>query len=61
LLSDIVESLAVPVQSFRTLMAHLGSRCRTTCVAAADRTETPLYQMTEADELQAEAPRLIAL
>jgi hypothetical protein len=51
----------VPVQSFRTLIAHLGTRCRTTCVAAADPTETPSYQMTQAHEVQAEALRLIAL
>jgi hypothetical protein len=51
----------VPVQSFRTLIAQLGIRCRTTCAAAADLTETPFYQMTEANELQSEALRLIAL
>ena len=51
----------LPVQSFRTLMAHLGTRCRNTCIVAADPNQTPFYQVTEADEFQAEALRLIAL
>ncbi len=49
------------VQSFRTLMAHLGTRCRNTCNVSADPNQTPFRQVTEADALQAEALRLIAL
>lgn len=49
----------LPVQSFRTLMAHLGTRCRNTCVVSADPNHTPFHQVTEADALQAEALRLI--
>ena len=51
----------LPVQSFRTLMAHLGTRCRNTCLVSADSNQTPFRQVTEADALQAEALRLIAL
>jgi transposase len=51
----------LPVQSFRTLMAHLGTRCRNTCIVSADPDQTPFRQVTEADALQAEALRLIAL
>jgi transposase len=49
------------VQSFRTLMAHLGTRCRNTCVMAADPNQTAFHQVTEADALQAEALRLIKM
>jgi transposase len=49
----------LPVQSFRTLMAHLGTRCRNTCVMTADPNQTRFDQVTEADALQAEALRLI--
>jgi transposase len=51
----------LPVQSFRTLMAHLGTRCRCTCHVSADPNRTPFHQMTEADALQAEALRLIVV
>jgi transposase len=51
----------LPVQSFRTLMAHLGTRCRNTCTVSADLTQTPFRQVTEADALQAEALRLIKM
>ena len=51
----------LPVQSFRTLMAHLGTRCRNTCVVATDHTKSTFHQLTEADALQAEALRLIAM
>ena len=51
----------LPVQSFRTLMAHLGTRCRNTCIVSADPTQTPFRQVTEADALQAKALRLITL
>jgi len=51
----------LPVQSFRTLLAHLGTRCRNTCVVSAAPSETTFHQMTEADALQAEALRLITM
>jgi len=51
----------LPVHSFRTLMAHLGTRCRNTCVVSADPTHTPFHQVTEADAVQAEALRLIKM
>jgi transposase len=51
----------LPVQSFRTLIAHLGTRCRNTCVVATDHTKSTFHQLTEADALQAEALRLIAM
>jgi transposase len=49
------------VQSFRTLMAHLGTRCRNTCVMAADPNQTAFHQVTEADPLQSEALLLIRM
>jgi transposase len=49
------------VQSFRTLMAHLGTRCRNTCVMTADPNQTRFDQVTEADALQVEALRLIKM
>jgi transposase len=51
----------LPVQSFRTLMAHLGTRCRNTCIMSADPNQTPFHQVTEADALQAKALRLIKM
>jgi transposase len=51
----------LPVQSFRTLMAHLGTRCRNTCVMTTDPNQTRFDQLTEADALQAEALRLIKM
>jgi transposase len=51
----------LPVQSFRTLMAHLGTRCRNTCVMTVDPNQTAFHQVTEADALQAEALRLIKM
>jgi transposase len=51
----------LPVQSFRTLMAHLGTRCRNTCVMTADPNQTAFHQVTEADALQSEALRLIKM
>jgi transposase len=49
----------LPIQSFRTLLAHLGTRCRNTCVTTGDPKGTTFFQVTEADPLQAEALRLI--
>jgi transposase len=51
----------LPVQSFRTLMAHLGTRCRNRCVMTADPNQTGFHQVTEADALQLEALRLIKM
>ena len=51
----------LPVQSFRTLLAHLGTRCRNTCVVTGDPHQTTFDQVTEADALQAEAIRLIKM
>ncbi len=51
----------LPVQSFRTLLAHLGTRSRNTCVASGDPQQTTFSQVTEADALQAEALRLIKM
>jgi transposase len=51
----------LPIQSFRTLLAHLGTRCRNTCVVTADHSQTTFRQVTEADALQAEALRLITV
>jgi transposase len=49
------------VQSFRTLLAHLGTRCRNSCVVAGDPSQTSFCQVTEADAVQAEALRLIEM
>jgi transposase len=49
------------VQSFRTLLAHLGTRCRNACVVTGDPNQTTFRQVTEADALQAEALRLITM
>ena len=51
----------LPVQSFRTLMAHLGTRCRNSCVVAGDPKQMTFFQVTDADALQAEALRLIKM
>jgi transposase len=51
----------LPVQSFRTLLAHLGTCSRNTCVVAADPKQMTFNQVTEADALQAEALRLIKM
>src|SRR5271157_303919 len=40
-------------------MAHLGTRCRNSCVVAGDPRQTTFFQVTDADALQAEALRLI--
>ncbi len=48
-------------QSFRTLLAHLATRCRNTCVVSTDPNQTMFHQLTEADELQAAATRLLKM
>jgi transposase len=56
-----VTSGGLAVQSFRTLLAHLGTRCRNTCLVAGDPSRTSFFQVTEAEALQAEALRLITV
>jgi transposase len=51
----------LPVHSFRTLIAHIGTRCRNTCVINGDPTQTTFGQVTDADALQEEALRLIRM
>jgi hypothetical protein len=51
----------LPVHSFRSLLAHLGTHCRNTCVVVGDSKQTTFRQVTEADALQAEALRLIKM
>jgi transposase len=51
----------LPVHSFRSLLAHLGTRCRNTCAVTGDPKGTTFHQVTEADALQAEALRLLKL
>ena len=51
----------LPVHSFRTLIAHMGTRCRNTCVVTSDPKQTPFFQVTDPDALQAEALRLIRM
>ncbi len=51
----------LPVHSFRSLLAHLGTRCRNTCVVTGAPNQTTFRQVTEADALQAEALRLVKM
>jgi hypothetical protein len=51
----------LPVHSFRTLLPHLGTRCRNTCVVTSDPKQTAFFQVTDPDALQAEAMRLIRM
>jgi len=51
----------LPVHSFRTLLAHLGTRSRHICVVTGDPSQTTFRQVTEADAVQAEALRLIKM
>jgi transposase len=51
----------LPVHSFRTLIAHMGTRCRNTCVVTSDPNQTTFFQVTDPDALQAEALRLIRM
>ena len=36
-------------RAFETLMAHLGTRCRNSCVVAGDPRQTTFFQVTDAD------------
>lgn len=51
----------LPVHSFATLLAHLGTRSRNTHQLVSDPTGPTFQQMTEPDTLQAEALRLLKL
>lgn len=51
----------LPVHSFRSLLAHLGTRCRNTCVVTGDPKGTTFRQVTEANAVQAEALRLLKM
>ena len=45
--------------SFATLLAHLGTRCRNTVQVGTAADGATFQQLTEADDLQAEALRLV--
>ena len=49
----------LPGHSFRTLLAHLGTRCRDTCQVISDPSGTTSQQVTELDPVQREAPCLL--
>ncbi len=51
----------LPVHSFATLLAHLGTRCRNTHQLVSDPTGSTFQQVTEPDAVQAEALRLLQL
>ena len=46
---------------FRTLLAHLGTRCRNSCVVAGDPKQTKLFPGDRRRRLQAKALRLIKM
>jgi hypothetical protein len=47
------------VHSFRSLLAHLGTRCLNTCQVVSDPAGTTFQQVTELDPVQREALRLL--
>ena len=49
----------LPVHSLRTLLAHLGTRCRNTCQVISDPSGTTFAQLTELDPVQREALHLL--
>jgi transposase len=49
------------VHSLRSLLAHLGSQTRNTCVVVGDNTQASFEQISEPTPLQAEAFRLLQL
>jgi len=49
----------LPVHSFRTLLAHLGTRSRETDQVASDPSGATFTRLTELDPVQAEALRLL--
>ncbi len=51
----------LPVHSFSTLLAALGTRCRNTCRASSDRSGSTFQMLTAATALQAKALQLLGL
>ena len=51
----------LPVQSFRSLLAHMATRCRNTCRLSNDPQSPPLVQITEPSDLQRRAFELTGL
>ena len=51
----------LPVHSFSTLLAELGTRCRNTCRAKSGDSGSSLHMLTKLTPLQAEAFRLLSL
>ena len=49
----------LPVHSFRTLLAHLGTRCRETYQVVSDPSGATFTRVTELDPVQQEALRLL--
>jgi hypothetical protein len=49
----------LPVHSFRTLLAHLGTRNRETYQVASDPSGATFMRLTELDPVQEEALRLL--
>jgi len=56
-----VTRYGLPVQRFRTLLAHLGTRCRNTCGVTGDPKLATFDQVKDADARHAEALRLIEM
>jgi hypothetical protein len=54
-------STGLPVHSFQTLMAHLGTRSRQTNQIVSDPSGKTFQQVSEPDPVQAEAFRLLGL
>jgi len=50
-----------PVQSFRSLMKTLGTRCRNKCRAGNDKTHATFYELTEPTPFQAHVLELLGL
>jgi len=51
----------LPVQRFRMLLAHLGTRCRNTCGVTGDPKLATFHQVNDAAARHAEALRLIEM
>jgi hypothetical protein len=51
----------LPVHSFSTLLAALGTRCRNTCQAKSGGSGESFYMLTEANPLQTKALQLLGL
>lgn len=48
-----------PAHDFRSLLAHLGTRCRVTYQVQAQQTSATFQQLSQPDEIQAQALRLL--